>query len=404
MMSRDLEEGELRESPVITPGHPQRKKRRLENSMSPFIDTDDVSSMVDDITVFATSMLMSKKPVLTQEEGSYERIKLIGQGTFGEVYQACRLSDGLMVALKKIRMEEHNNTLKRLKHPHILGLIDMCFKDCDGKRDLYMVSQFCNHDLAGILTRLDMRKEPHVVKTLIHHLFLGLAYLHENGFIHRDFKSANILLSADGYLKVADFGLVRDTRTASNKLFTSNVVTMWYRPPEILFGSKLYTSAIDLWGAGCIIAEFWNRMPILPGKTEVHQLALISNLCGTISPKTMPGCDELPYFDNLKTGLQKGPPTLLQVMRSIIPNVYAVELVSQLLVLDPEKRLTAAEALEHRYFHSEPLPLQNVEDFVQNLKGNYFGINTAYMSDINCGLQKGERRGIGNGQLYDRIY
>ena len=126
-MSRDLEEGELRESPVVAADVPQRKKRRLENSMSPFIDTDDgllaisnllsklipyiisVSSIVDDITKYATLMLLSKKPFLTQEEGTYERIKLIGQGTFGEVYQACRLSDGVMVALKKIRMEEHNN-------------------------------------------------------------------------------------------------------------------------------------------------------------------------------------------------------------------------------------------------------------------------------------------------------
>ncbi len=131
-------------------------------------------------------------------------------------------------------------------------------------------------------------------------LFDGLYFIHSSKILHRDMKAANVLITKKGVLKLADFGLARPLLKAQDPCYTNRVVTLWYRPPELLLGERQYTTAIDCWGAGCIMAELWTRSPIMQGETEQKQLTLICQLCGTIAPDVWPDVDKLPLYNKME--------------------------------------------------------------------------------------------------------
>ena len=189
-------------------------------------------------------------------------------------------------------------------------------------------------------------------------LLNGLYYIHSNKVLHRDMKAANILITRAGVLKLADFGLARAFSLPKGdqpNRYTNRVVTLWYRPPELLLGERNYGPAIDLWGAGCIMAEMWTRSPIMQGNTEQHQLTLISHLCGSITAAVWPGLEKLELSHTLE--LPKGQKRKVKDrLRSYVRDQHALDLIDKLLTLDPKTRTDADQALNHDFFWMDPMP------------------------------------------------
>ncbi|XP_022434375.1 cyclin-dependent kinase 9 isoform X1 [Delphinapterus leucas] len=307
------------------------------------------------------------------EVSKYEKLAKIGQGTFGEVFKAKHRKTGQKVALKKVLMENEKEgfpitalreikILQLLKHENVVNLIEICrtkaspYNRCKGS--IYLVFDFCEHDLAGLLSNVLVKFTLSEIKRVMQMLLNGLYYIHRNKILHRDMKAANVLITRDGVLKLADFGLARAFSLAKNSQpnrYTNRVVTLWYRPPELLLGERDYGPPIDLWGAGCIMAEMWTRSPIMQGNTEQHQLALISQLCGSITPEVWPNVDKYELFEKLD--LVKGQKRKVKDrLKAYVRDPYALDLIDKLLVLDPAQRIDSDDALNHDFFWSDPMP------------------------------------------------
>ena len=169
------------------------------------------------------------------------------------------------------------------------------------KGSIYLVFEFCEHDLAGLLSNHQIKFSLSEMKKLTQMLLNALYFIHSNKILHRDMKAANVLITKNGVLKLADFGLARAIHLNKDQTqrYTNRVVTLWYRPPELLLGERNYGPPIDLWGAGCIMAELWTRNPIMQGNTEQNQLTLISHLCGSIAADVWPGVEKLDLFSKM---------------------------------------------------------------------------------------------------------
>lgn len=173
-------------------------------------------------------------------------------------------------------------------------------------------------------------------------------------------KTENILLNSNGTLKIADFGLARNKLQPHEKsmdCLTTPVVTLWYRAPELLLGSDEYDEAIDLWSAGCILAEFWKRKAMFPGKTETRQLMQIISICGSISTIDWPEVTNLNIFN--ATRLPRNLPRIIKnYLRTYTPNADAADLLDQLLTYNPAKRITCTNVMNHDFFWSNPFSCQ----------------------------------------------
>lgn len=160
-----------------------------------------------------------------------------------------------------------------------------------------------DHDLTGILNHPTFRLEPAHIKHLAHQFFDALHYLHHRGVLHRDIKGSNILLNNDGNLKIADFGLARFyTKNSKKELdYTNRIITLWYRPPEILLGATAYGPAVDMWSAACVFIELFTRVPAFPGRTEIDQLDIIYKILGKPTEKAWPALKQMPWYSLLRT-------------------------------------------------------------------------------------------------------
>ncbi|OAQ85407.1 CMGC/CDK protein kinase [Purpureocillium lilacinum] len=311
----------------------------------------------------------------------YELMGKLGEGTFGEVHRARSRKTGALVALKKIIMHHEKDgfpitalreikLLKLLSHPNILRLEDMAIEhpsrptDKRKKPIIYMATPYMDHDLSGLLDNPSVHfKEPQI-KCYMKQLLKGLSYLHENHILHRDMKAANLLISNQGILQIADFGLARhyDGHTPQpgrpmgdgRRDYTGLVVTRWYRPPELLLQLRQYTTAIDVWGVGCVFGEMLVGKPILAGESDAHQLELIWDLMGTPTDDTMPGWKRLPGGEHLSPRLRPG--NLQNRFREF--GSGAISLLKDLLKLDWRTRINAVDAMEHPYFKMAPLPME----------------------------------------------
>ena len=221
------------------------------------------------------------------------------------------------------------------------------------KSTFYLIFEFCEHDLAGLLSNINVKFSLGEIKKVMQQLLNGLYFIHNNKILHRDMKAANILITKHGVLKLADFGLARALH--HTKKYTNRVVTLWYRPPELLLGERCYGPQIDIWGAGCIMAEMWTRSPIMQGKTEQHQLQLISQLCGSITPEVWPGVQKLELFNSLE--LPQGQKRKVKErLKAYVKDQYALDLLDKLLSLDPSRRIDSDTALNHDFFWEPPNP------------------------------------------------
>lgn len=315
----------------------------------------------------------------------YDIIKKIGQGTFGVVQKAHNKKTKELVALKllinhsakegfPITAMREITILKALNHKNVLQITGMIYEEAkaatpeDAIRQrgvFYTVSPYMSLDLVGLLENPNTEVTVPTIKCLMLQLLQGVDYIHQQHYLHRDIKAANILIDPRGVLKIADFGLARvyhgktpllgQGPGGGERAYTALVVTRWYRAPELLLGERKYTTAVDMWGVGCVFAELFTKKPILVGSSDSNQAQIIFDLVGPPSRENWPGASLLPNKLDLNIGLtckRSLEPRFEQLMGE-----EGVALLSKFLTLDPEVRWNARDAMEHPYFTSDPVPL-----------------------------------------------
>ncbi|ORX60312.1 Pkinase-domain-containing protein [Hesseltinella vesiculosa] len=289
----------------------------------------------------------------------FEKINRVGEGTYGIVYRVKDVKNGQTMAVKRIRMERETDgmpisslreisILKRMKHPNIVNVMDVAVgRQLDS---IFLIMEYCEQDLGTILDMVKTPYTPSEVKCLMLQLLRGLEYCHNHSIIHRDLKMSNLLLTARGVLKIADFGMAR-TLSLPGKPMTPNVVTLWYRSPELLLGEAKYTTAVDLWSVGCIMGELIQHRPLLPGNTEQAQLTKIAELLGVPSETVWPGFKDLPLAKAFVF-----PDIPSSNVHTIFPRIskQTSHLLSGLLCYNPKARFTIKQALQHAYFFESP--------------------------------------------------
>ncbi|ETV96606.1 CMGC/CDK/CRK7 protein kinase, variant 2 [Aphanomyces invadans] len=248
--------------------------------------------------------------------------------------------------------------LKQLKHPNIVELKEIVSKPDppkDGKKPpLYFAFEYMEHDLSGLLTHEKVPKFSRTqIQCYMRQLLYGIAFMHGQKIMHRDIKASNLLLNNAGMLKIADFGLSRywTEANARSGRYTNKVVTLWYRPPELLMGSTSYDYSIDMWSVGCIFAELLLGRAPLQGRNELEQLQCIYGLVGVPTKENWPTYDKLPNA-NVFTPDAKHVCLLAERFKEF-PST-TVDLLAKMLTLDPAQRITALDALDHEYFWKTP--------------------------------------------------
>lgn len=362
----------------------------------------------------------------------YKQTCKIGQGTFGEVFKATLIdNDKVIVAMKRVLMDHEKEgfpitalreikilqTLNRkannygssvdtecpIGHENIVRLIEVCREVSDRSHtpSVFLVFEFCEHDLHGLLTHLKKKQLDFTAaekKSIVQQMLRGLMYVHGKRIFHRDMKTSNVLVTQNGVVKLADFGLARPSYVTSSRQLTNNVVTLWYRPPELILGDNNYSSAIDIWGCGCIMAELWTKAAIFSAKVETEQYKQIMDVCGSIDPEDWPKVTKLKNYLKMTTmndgkgvANQNGPKKRERQLKNkyggAINDSLALSLLDDMLKLNPEKRISANSALDSYWLWLEPLPER------PDLKNNKKEIKQSYFELLSRPKKSGNRGG-----------
>ncbi|XP_029159857.1 cyclin-dependent kinase 20-like [Nylanderia fulva] len=284
----------------------------------------------------------------------------IGEGAQGLVLKARDMFKDQDVALKKILIKRTEDglpvsiirevkSLQQLQHPYVVELLDAF----PSGLDFVMVFEYMPTGLWEVLRDADISLTQTQIKTYMKMLLEGMAYVHGKHIIHRDLKPANLLISTEGILKIADFGLSRLMWQDSSKAYSHQVATRWYRAPELLYGARYYTSAIDMWSIGCIFGEMLNTSPLFPGETDIEQLAIVLKYLGSPTSESWPELTSLPDYNKISFAYHKGT-TWESIIQDAQPD--AIDLIRKILIYNSSRRLTAEQALCHKYFYSKPYP------------------------------------------------
>lgn len=297
---------------------------------------------------------------------NYRKIEKIGEGTYGVVYKARHLQTREIVALKKIRLENEEegvpstaireiSILKELMHPNVVKLIEVIIS----QSKLYLVFEFLDMDVKRYIDQLPQNEylEEKALKSYTYQIVSALAFCHCRRIMHRDLKPQNLLIGKNGIIKLADFGLARAFGVPVRG-YTHEVVTLWYRCPEVLLGTQRYSTALDMWSVATVVVEMATKKPIFCGDSEIDQLYRIFSVLGTPSNKedgdrpVWPGVEQLQdYNSNFPVWAYKG---LAIKMREHAPrhqmSPLGINLLEQMVIYDPLKRMTSKQALAHEFF------------------------------------------------------
>lgn len=298
---------------------------------------------------------------MSNKHKRYEKINHIGEGTFAHVYKARDKETNIEVAIKKIKIGNYqeaqdgvNRTALReikilleLHHENVVTLLDVFDKDSS----ISLVFNLMETDLERIVHDRNIWLSFAHIKSYILMTLKGIEYLHQNFILHRDLKPNNLLLDRYNILKIADFGLAR-TFGSPTRIYSHQVVTRWYRAPELLYGSRMYGTGIDIWAVGCILAELFKREALFRGESDLECLDLIVTLLGTPTEKNWHGVTELPDYVEFND-ITEGQP-LSEKFSALQQD--ALDVLGSMLRLCPAERCNATEALAMPYFTNEPYP------------------------------------------------
>ncbi|KAG0670573.1 TFIIH complex serine/threonine-protein kinase subunit kin28 [Maudiozyma exigua] len=298
-------------------------------------------------------------------ESNYSKEKKVGEGTYAVVYLGKQISTGNEIAVKEIKTSEFKDGLdmsairevkylQELDHPNVINLIDI-FMAYD---NLNLVLEFLPTDLEVVIKDKNILFTPADIKSWMLMTLRGVYHVHRNFILHRDLKPNNLLISPEGLIKVADFGLARAV-PGPREMLTSNVVTRWYRAPELLFGAKHYTYAVDVWSIGVIFAELMLRIPYLPGQDDMNQMEVTFRALGTPTDKDWPEVSSFAGYNKL----QIYPPPSRDELRKrfIAATESALTLMENMLMMNPQTRWDTIQCLESEYFKELPAPTDPAE-------------------------------------------
>ncbi|NXX23286.1 ICK kinase, partial [Podargus strigoides] len=281
----------------------------------------------------------------------YTTIRQLGDGTYGSVLLGRSVESGELIAIKKMKRKFYSweecmnlrelKSLKKLNHANVVKL-----KEVIRENDhLYFVFEYMKENLYQLMKERNKLFPESVVRNIMYQILQGLAFIHKHGFFHRDLKPENLLCMGPELVKIADFGLAREIR--SRPPYTDYVSTRWYRAPEVLLRSTSYSSPIDIWAVGCIMAEVYTLRPLFPGASEIDTIFKICQVLGTPKKNDWPEGYQLSASMNFRW-----PQCVPNNLKTLIPNASseAVQLMRDMLQWDPKKRPTASQALRYPYF------------------------------------------------------
>lgn len=284
----------------------------------------------------------------------YKRLGLIDSGTYGKVFKVKNLKNKKLYACKEIKVSVKKdglnfialreiNILLAINHPNIIFVREAKLNSLAEK--FFIIMEYCNFDIKSILeskTKFSLIQVRKIFKQLLY----GISMLHDNFIIHRDLKTSNLLLNKKGVLKVCDFGMAR-LYNVKSKLMSKEVVTLWYRPPEILLGQKNYTSSVDIWALGCILSELITSDVLFPGKSELDQLIKIFSNLGTPTSDIWLNLHSLPSTKKIIFPLQPYNCIFSKMYGKM--DLYVIDILQKFLAYDPLKRISASCALNHPF-------------------------------------------------------
>ncbi|KAF9800067.1 hypothetical protein SFRURICE_016944 [Spodoptera frugiperda] len=298
----------------------------------------------------------------------FQFLNKVKEGTYGVVYRGSDKKTGDIVALKHLKtnngttgfsiaVQREIELLMKLEHINIITGHEVAV----GPRsdEVFVVMEYVPHEVKNLMQTMRNNRltfGPEHVKCILIQLLTAVQYLHDSSVFHRDLKTSNILLTEDGILKVADFGLAREYE-GPHKQYSPDVATLWYCAPEVLLDSKTYGTPLDMWSVGCIFGELINLQPLLPGTSQFNQLKIMYEVLGTPSDSVWPGYSDLPLVNNIifeeypSGGLRK------KINEDLLSE-SGFSLLVEMLTYDPSKRVTATEALLHPYFNEEPAAIE----------------------------------------------
>ena len=293
---------------------------------------------------------------MKQKESKYIPTSKLGEGTYGVVYRAKDKKGQEIYALKKIRLQAEEegipstaireiSLLKELSHINIVKLYEVLHSP----KKLTLVFEYVEQDLKKIIDSTNGKGlEMKYVKSFLYQLLKGVDFIHKNKVLHRDLKPQNLLINKDNIVKIGDFGLARGYGIPV-KNYTNEVVTLWYRSPDVLLGNKTYGTTVDMWSIGCIFAEMVTGKPLFAGNSESAQLEKIFEIRGTPNENYAPQLKEYSEWGVGDNTFENFPE---KNFKELFPNLDSegIDLMKKFLQLEPEKRISAEEALKHPFF------------------------------------------------------